>query len=55
MRSETILDIMISRLPAGASPTDGVAEHKSYMFEFLSAQIMLEFCEELLHHGVVTP
>jgi len=55
MRSETILEILVSRLPACASPTDGVAEHKSYMFEFASAQIMQDFCEELLHQGGATP
>mmetsp|Transcript_76601 Transcript_76601/g.135133 ORF Transcript_76601/g.135133 Transcript_76601/m.135133 type:complete len:692 (-) Transcript_76601:96-2171(-) len=55
MRSETILEIAVSRTPAGASPTCGVSTNKNYIFEFQSAGIMEAFCEELLRQGGASP
>eukprot|EP00931_Biecheleriopsis_adriatica_P026440 TRINITY_DN16096_c0_g3_i1.p1 TRINITY_DN16096_c0_g3~~TRINITY_DN16096_c0_g3_i1.p1 ORF type:complete len:706 (+),score=140.58 TRINITY_DN16096_c0_g3_i1:93-2210(+) len=52
LRSDTILEMSVSRTPPGVSHADGVKEHKDYVFEFQTADAANAFCEELLQQGV---
>jgi len=52
LRTDTTLEISVSRPPAGVSYADGVVEHKDYAFEFQTQETASLFCEELLHQGV---
>eukprot|EP00440_Ansanella_granifera_P008785 gb/GFBE01009518.1/.p1 GENE.gb/GFBE01009518.1/~~gb/GFBE01009518.1/.p1 ORF type:complete len:707 (+),score=105.74 gb/GFBE01009518.1/:1-2121(+) len=52
LRTDTIMEMTASRPPPGVPQTNGVREHKDYVFEFRTAQTAGEFCEQLLRHGV---